>query len=394
MNYFVGIDNSSFDHKVRIIDENGKLHDSFTIANNYNGFKELGNKLVPYSRCTIGFELPHGPLVDYLHLNHYHLFSINPLKIKRYKETLKVSGNKNDDIDAMAIAEYAANNESRMRELLFNSCEIEKLKALSIIHTRVTHDKSRHLNKLHFCLSQYFPLHNGLFSDFGCTVQLELIIKYPTFLDLQGASDNELQDFLKAHNYRRQIYIDRLLQKIRVYTQLITEESEYANKIEAEYLCKTLGLLNEELSRLEKEMSKTTDAHRLGKYFKSLPGAGKILSCKMLALLGDEKNRFENANSVQCFYGTAPKNYQSGQYHKVMMRRACNKLGRVVFHTFAFSSMRLSPWAREYYDNQRSRGKTHSVAVRSLANKWIKIIFRIWKNEVFYDESLKSRSAA
>lgn len=394
MNYFIGIDNSSCDHKVRIINGNGKLQDSFTIANNYDGFKELSNKLIPYNSCKIGFELPHGPLVDYLHLNHYHLFSINPLKIKRYKETHKVSGNKNDDIDAMAIAEYTANNESRMRELLFDSFEIEKLKALSTIHTKVTRNKSRHLNKLHFCVSQYFPLHNGLFSDFGCTVQIEMIMKFPTYKELQGASDQELQDFLKAHNYRRQIYIDRLVQKVRAYSQLISEETEYANKIEAEYLCKMLGLLNEELYRLEKEMSKITVTHRLGKYFKSLPGAGNILSCKILALFGDEKNRFENANSVQCFYGTAPKNYQSGQYHKVMMRKACNKSARAVFHAFAFSSLRFSSWAREYYDTQRLKGKTHSVAVRALSNKWIKIIFRIWKNEVFYEESLKSRSVA
>jgi transposase len=100
--------------------------------------------------------------VDYLHLKGYNLYSLNPLKIKRYKETLKVSGNKNDDIDALAIAEYLRNNISYSRELTYNSSEIEKLKNLSIIHTRLTQDHARHLNKLHFAIRQYYPLQEHL----------------------------------------------------------------------------------------------------------------------------------------------------------------------------------------------------------------------------------------
>ena len=41
MNYFIGIDNSSLDHKVRVIDQNGKLKSSFTVENSLNGFEML-----------------------------------------------------------------------------------------------------------------------------------------------------------------------------------------------------------------------------------------------------------------------------------------------------------------------------------------------------------------
>ena len=76
------------------------------------------------------------------------------------------------------------------------------------------------------------------------------------------------------------------------------------------------------------------------------------------------------------------------------MRKACNKSARAVLYKFAFSTLQFSKWAREYYDNQRAKGKTHSVAVRALSNKWVKIIYKIWKNEIFYDESKKNSSAA
>jgi len=137
-----------------------------------------------------------------------------------------------------------------------------------------------------------------------------------------------------------------------------------------------------------------TDSHLLGKYFQSLPGAGNILACKLLALFGDNKDRFDNYNGVQCLFGTAPRNYQSGPYHKVLMRKACNKSARAILYDFAFASMRFSKWAREYYDNQRAKGKTHSVAVRALSNKWVKVIYKIWKDEIFYEESKKISPAA
>ena len=141
-------------------------------------------------------------------------------------------------------------------------------------------------------------------------------------------------------------------------------------------------------------MNHIADSHQLGKYFKSLPGAGVILACKLLAIFGDNKDRFNNANGVQCLFGTAPKNYQSGPYHKVIMRKACSKSPRAILYTFAFSSLRFSLWAREYYDQQRAKGKTHSVAVRALSNKWVKIIYKIWKDEIFYEESKKNLAAA
>ncbi|MEO1148277.1 MAG: IS110 family transposase, partial [Cyanobacteria bacterium J06638_22] len=35
----------------------------------------------------------------------------------------------------------------------------------------------------------------------------------------------------------------------------------------------------------------------------------------------------------------------------------------------------------------RSKGKSHPAAMRSLAFKWIRILFRCWKNREAYDEA-------
>ena len=219
-------------------------------------------------------------------------------------------------------------------------------------------------------------------------------IKYPTFADFNNASDKEIDEFLKVNRYRRRNYIDRVIQKIRKYNQFISEDVEFAYRFEAEYLCDLLFVINNRIKEIENEMNKITDNHRLGEVFKSLPGAGNVLACKLLGLFGDNKNRFSDYNGVQCLFGTAPKNYQSGMYHKVIMRKACSKSARAVLYKFAFSTLQFSSWAREYYDKQKTRGKTHSVAVRALSNKWVKVIYKLWKDEIFYDENKKILAAA
>src|SRR5450759_3584998 len=45
-------------------------------------------------------------------------------------------------------------------------------------------------------------------------------------------------------------------------------------------------------------------------------------------------------------------------------------------------------WAGAYYQQQRKKGCSHQVAVRALAFKWIRIIYRCWKTRTPYDESV------
>jgi len=40
------------------------------------------------------------------------------------------------------------------------------------------------------------------------------------------------------------------------------------------------------------------------------------------------------------------------------------------------------------YQQQRDKGKAHQAAVRALAFKWIRILYRCWQNRTPYDESI------
>jgi hypothetical protein len=66
---------------------------------------------------------------------------------------------------------------------------------------------------------------------------------------------------------------------------------------------------------------------------------------------------------------------------------AAPKFLRQSFHEWAGHSIAHSLWARTYYRQQHSKGNGHHAAVRALAFKWIRIVFRCWKDKVAYDEN-------
>ncbi len=45
-------------------------------------------------------------------------------------------------------------------------------------------------------------------------------------------------------------------------------------------------------------------------------------------------------------------------------------------------------WAGAYYRQQRAKGSSYQAAVRALAFKWIRILYRCWQTRTRYDESM------
>ncbi len=128
------------------------------------------------------------------------------------------------------------------------------------------------------------------------------------------------------------------------------------------------------------------DEHADAEIFRSFPGAGPALAPRLLAAFGADRQRLESAGQAQAYCGIAPVMVRSGRTCQVRRRWACNTFLRRTFHEFAGLSLRKSAWAKAYYDQMRSRGAKHQAAVRSLAFKWIRILFRCWQTRTLYNE--------
>jgi hypothetical protein len=95
---------------------------------------------------------------------------------------------------------------------------------------------------------------------------------------------------------------------------------------------------------------------------------------------------------LQCLAGTAPVSFQSGQIHRVHLRRQCNKFLRHALHLWANLSRDSCPWAATYYTALRAKGKSHACALRSLGQRWLKIVWKMWQTRTVYDADLHGRN--
>jgi hypothetical protein len=69
----------------------------------------------------------------------------------------------------------------------------------------------------------------------------------------------------------------------------------------------------------------------------------------------------------------------------VFIRRACNTTLRATVHLWADRSRAKCPWAQAYYRQKRDRGMAHAAALRCLAMRWLKILWKMWTDRTPYD---------
>jgi transposase len=125
---------------------------------------------------------------------------------------------------------------------------------------------------------------------------------------------------------------------------------------------------------LDQQIELLVASHPDRAVFASLPGAGPVMVPRLIVAFGTRRERFDSAFQMQCYSGIAPITEASGK--RVHFRWSCPKFLRQTFHEFAFLPTRSSGWAQAYYQRQRDREQSHPAAVRALAYKWIRIIFR------------------
>jgi transposase len=89
--------------------------------------------------------------------------------------------------------------------------------------------------------------------------------------------------------------------------------------------CKQLRVLQAQLDAYRRRIEELFASHPDSGLFGSLPGAGPKLAPRLLGEIGSDRTLYGDAQGLQCMAGTAPVSYQSGQIHKVNLRRACNK---------------------------------------------------------------------
>jgi transposase len=339
---------------------------------------------------AIALELDKGPIVAALQkYDCLVLFPINPLTLARYREAFTTSRAKDDPSDAQLQLELLLKHRDKLSRLEPQSAEMRALSQLVEDRRVLINDKVRLLNRLTSALKNYYPQPLEWFSEKDTALFCDFLERWPTLKAVQLARRSTLERFMREHHVRSAELIDRRLQAIKSATPLTTDEGIIVPKrLRVQALLSQLRAVRQGVESFDKAIAEGALSHPDFALFEALPGAGAVFAPRLLVAFGEQRERYADAAALQKYSGIAPVTERSGNACWVHWRYQCPKFLRQTFVEWSGASIQKSFWARAYYEQQRQKGKSHNVAVRGLAFKWIRILFRCWQTRIPYDETV------
>lgn len=349
---------------------------------------------------AISLEQSRGPLLfALLKYDFLVLYPINPSTLANYREAFSPSRAKDDPTDAQFLSELLIHHRDRLKPWLPDDSRTRQLQYLVEHRRRLVADRTRISNRLTALLKGYFPQVLGWFPDLRTQLVADFLLRWPTLQEVKRARKSTLETFFREHNSSRKDVIQRRIESIKASLELTTDLAVIqSSRLMAQALASQMKTTLEAIKGFDQEIEALCRSHQDYEIFASLPGAGPVYASRMVAAFGTDRERFATADELARLSGIAPVMERSGQRVWVRWRYFCPKFMRQSFHEYAGESIKHSFWAKAYYESQRARGKAHAVAVRALAYKWIRIIYRCWKtksryNEATYLESLRKRNS-
>jgi transposase len=341
------------------------------------------------SSLAICLEQSRGPLVYQLvKYDHLVLFPAHPATVASYRQAFFPSGSKGDPGDAALLLEILLRHPEHLRRLEPDTIETRLLQMLTEQRRRLVDERTRESNRLTAELKSYFPQPLDWLDNIDAPMSCAFLERWPTLEQLQRARPETVARFFREHHSRSEQRIQERLEAIREAVPAVHDPALLQAGVAATRgLVALLQTLNEQVQALDREIALLASQHPEAYLFAKLPGAGPALLPRLIVAFGTRRDRFASASELAAYSGIAPVTRQSGSSLSVHFRYACPQFLRQTFHEFAAHSKTNSIWARTFYDGQRNKGKRHHAAVRALAFKWIRVLFRCWKDRTPYDEA-------
>jgi transposase len=342
----------------------------------------------PGQRVAVALEQSRGAwlflLGKYAHLV---LYPLHPNTVNHYRKSVYPSGAKSDPSDAALILDLLYKHPERLRPFQPDTVETRTLQLLVAARREAVADKTRFLNRLTAQLKMFFPPVLDWFSTIDTAVVGPLLQKWPTLDELKRTSADKIAAFLRKHRLTdsRIAALQQLIQQsvVAIRDTAVLESSVLIVR----RLVRQIEILRESIADQDKRIAELAEAHPDYGIFSSLPGAGPAMTPRLIAAFGTQRERYATASAIPCYAGIAPVTESSGKQKWVHGRWACPKFLRQTFHEWAWLSTRKSAWAKNFYNQQRERNISHRAAIRALAFKWLRIVFRCWKDRVAYEEA-------
>lgn len=398
----VGIDVSSGDNRVRLLDSSGNSISKFSVPNNYQGAKILVSKIVSamtsnrFDSLVIGLEATsvYGePLVLFLKQDadispfKPSIHVLNPKQVNAFKKAFPELP-KTDDVDAWVIAENL--RFGRINQEVYMDDRILALRKLTRARyytaRNLTREKNHFLNTLFLKFSSLAQ--EKIFADrFGAT-SLAIVEEFLSVDEIAYMPIEELSAFVNEKGkgkFDAPEDIAKLIQKAaRSSYRLPKTVNDSVNQILAISLV-SIRTLKDQLKLFDKAIEEQMKV--IPNTLTSVKGIGPVYAAGIIAEIGDI-HRFKNQAALAKFGGLCWSKYQSGKYtaDNTHLISSGNRYLRYYLMEAANKVRVHDPEFKRFYElKYRETPKTpHKRALALTARKLVRLVYALLRDNRLY----------
>lgn len=323
------------------------------------------------------------------------VYPINPASSERFRKAFVPSGAKDDLPDAHVLLDMVYTHAEKFRPWEAPDQLTHKLNRLVQARREMVDRRTRTLQRVNSLLRDYYPQALELVSNLSSPMLLDFLDRWPDLVSLKAARPGTIKAFYYKHNVRSSHLVEQRLKRIKEARTLTTDEAIVSVAVmQVQELIAELNVFQKHLPKMDKAIEQTFKDHPDACLFRELPGAGKQMAPRLCAAFGTDRQRFPDAASFQKHAGVVPVMERSGQQCWVHWRWNASPFIRQSLVEWAGLSILWSAWAKSYYQKARAANKRHSVILRALAAKWVRILWKCWKTHTPYNEGLYLKALA
>jgi len=384
----LGIDWAAIKHDWCLLDAQGKVLGQGVIAHTHQEISTLirdcVSKLTSAGRLHVACESGNNAIGRFLRdFDRVDLHVIHPGSFACYRQARRNSKAKDDSSDAFLLGDYLRRHLDESPILgKGQECELEMICRL---RRNEADNRADIYNRLTSTLNLIFPQLLSLMA-IKTNCLLQVLALWPTLQDFQAATPEQITTALKGKKLRKNVII-KLVELHRDGRPFVTDPAVISgSRILVKTLVAHIHNYNTIIDELEQRIVELTQGRKLFELMRRLPGAGKALAPRLVASFSNlpEGMTFEEFVAM---LGIAPVMIASGKSKAVKMRMSGRGFTCQTIFEFADQSWKKCAWAKEHYRAQRAKGNCHGMAVRSVAYKWLRIIWAMLRTQEPYDEA-------
>jgi len=398
MDVYCGIDWAEDHHDIALVGRDGNLLARRRVSDDAAGLALLLALLAdhgdtPEDPVRVAIETPRGLLVACLRATGRQVYPVNPMAVARYRDRHSIAGKKSDHGDAVVLANVLRTDMHAHRPLPADTELAQAIAVLARAQQDAVWDRTTTHNKLRSHLREYYPAFLAAFADArGGILRPEartILAAAPTPADAAKLTLTQLRALLKRAGRSRGLDTEAT----RLRDAFRTGQMRQLPLVEQAMGRQTLALLGQlnaacaAAEDLEHAAVESFNLHPDAGIITSFPGLGALTGARVLAEIGDDRSRFQDAKGLKAYAGAAPITRASGKTRSVTRRHIKNNRLNAAGYTWAFSALTASPGARAHYDRRRDDGDRHAAAQRNLFGRLLGCLHHCLTTGQHYDET-------